>query len=158
PGSSASAGGVPARARRRPGPCRTCRARARPRLLRSGEKPGQGARSPPGTRRRATHSGAGRGAHARTTEDRLPGRPGLMGCCAVVYLAGPDIPPPAVYTALAMPNEPTTISLAYSVDADDAFMFHALRHGRIDTEGLAFTHHRDHTAALNRLAAEGGAD
>jgi 1,4-dihydroxy-6-naphthoate synthase len=53
---------------------------------------------------------------------------------------------------------PQTISLAYSVDADDAFMFHALRHGRIDTEGLAFTHRRDHTAALNRLAAEGGAD
>jgi 1,4-dihydroxy-6-naphthoate synthase len=50
------------------------------------------------------------------------------------------------------------ISLAYSVDADDAFMFHALRHGRIDTEGLEFTHRRDHTAALNRLAGEGGAD
>src|SRR6516225_630684 len=57
-----------------------------------------------------------------------------------------------------MSRDPTTISLAYSVDADDAFMFHALRHGRIDTEGLAFTHRRDHTAALNRLAEEGGAD
>jgi 1,4-dihydroxy-6-naphthoate synthase len=56
-------------------------------------------------------------------------------------------------------SDPTkTISLAYSVDADDAFMFHAVQHGRIDTEGLAFTHRRDHTAALNRLAAEGGAD
>jgi 1,4-dihydroxy-6-naphthoate synthase len=54
--------------------------------------------------------------------------------------------------------DPTTISLAYSVDADDAFMFHALRYGRIDTEGLAFTHRRDHTAALNQLAMEGGAD
>jgi 1,4-dihydroxy-6-naphthoate synthase len=50
------------------------------------------------------------------------------------------------------------ISLAYSVDADDAFMFYALRGGRIDTEGLTFTHRRDHTAALNRLAAEGAAD
>jgi 1,4-dihydroxy-6-naphthoate synthase len=50
------------------------------------------------------------------------------------------------------------ISLAYSVDADDAFMFHALRHGRIETEGLTFTHRRDHTAALNALAGEGGAD
>ncbi|HEY2732167.1 MAG TPA: MqnA/MqnD/SBP family protein [Polyangia bacterium] len=50
------------------------------------------------------------------------------------------------------------ISLAYSVDADDAFMFHALRHGRIDTEGLTFTHRRDHTAALNALAGEGAAD
>jgi 1,4-dihydroxy-6-naphthoate synthase len=51
-----------------------------------------------------------------------------------------------------------SISLAYSVDADDAFMFHALRNGRIDTEGLTFTHRRDHTAALNGLAEEGGAD
>jgi 1,4-dihydroxy-6-naphthoate synthase len=50
------------------------------------------------------------------------------------------------------------VSLAYSVDADDAFMFHALRHARIDTDGLVFSHHRDHTAALNQLAGEGGAD
>jgi 1,4-dihydroxy-6-naphthoate synthase len=50
------------------------------------------------------------------------------------------------------------ISLAYSVDADDAFMFYALREGRIDTEGLTFSHRRDHTAALNRLAGEGEAD
>jgi 1,4-dihydroxy-6-naphthoate synthase len=51
-----------------------------------------------------------------------------------------------------------TISLAYSVDADDAFMFHALRAGAIDTGGLRFVHRRDHTAALNRLAIDGGAD
>jgi 1,4-dihydroxy-6-naphthoate synthase len=50
------------------------------------------------------------------------------------------------------------VTLAYSVDADDAFMFYALREGRIDTRGLGFEHRRDHTAALNRLAAEGGAD
>jgi 1,4-dihydroxy-6-naphthoate synthase len=50
------------------------------------------------------------------------------------------------------------ISLAYSVDADDAFMFYALREARLDTEGLAFSHRRDHTAALNRLAIEGAAD
>jgi 1,4-dihydroxy-6-naphthoate synthase len=52
----------------------------------------------------------------------------------------------------------TPISLAYSVDADDAFMFYALREGRLDPGGFTFTHRRDHTAALNRLAAEGGAD
>jgi 1,4-dihydroxy-6-naphthoate synthase len=51
-----------------------------------------------------------------------------------------------------------SISLAYSVDADDAFMFHALRAAAIDTDGLTFTHHRDHTAALNRLAIAGAAD
>ena len=52
----------------------------------------------------------------------------------------------------------STISLAYSVDADDAFMFHALRAGAIDTGMLRYTHRRDHTSALNRLAIEGGAD
>src|SRR3954470_24046977 len=50
------------------------------------------------------------------------------------------------------------ISLAYSVDADDAFMFHALRPGAIDTGPLRFVHRRDHTAALNRLAIDAGAD
>jgi 1,4-dihydroxy-6-naphthoate synthase len=50
------------------------------------------------------------------------------------------------------------ISLAYSVDADDAFMFHALRVGAVDTGGLRFIHKRDHTAALNQLAIDAGAD
>jgi 1,4-dihydroxy-6-naphthoate synthase len=50
------------------------------------------------------------------------------------------------------------ISLAYSVDADDAFMFHAVRSGAVGAEGLTFSHRRDHTAALNRLAIDGGAD
>ena len=50
------------------------------------------------------------------------------------------------------------LSLAYSVDADDAFMFHAIREGLIDTRGLTFTHQRGDTAALNRLAIAGGAD
>ena len=50
------------------------------------------------------------------------------------------------------------VSLAYSVDADDAFMFHALRTRAVDTEGLEFSHRRDHTAALNRLAIDAGAD
>jgi len=52
----------------------------------------------------------------------------------------------------------TTISLAYSVDADDAFMFHALRAGAIDTAPLEFIHRRAHTAALNQLAIDAGAD
>src|SRR5215510_642325 len=50
------------------------------------------------------------------------------------------------------------LTLAYSADADDAFMFHALRAGEIDSGGLTFVHRRDHTAALNRLAEEEGAD
>jgi 1,4-dihydroxy-6-naphthoate synthase len=50
------------------------------------------------------------------------------------------------------------IQLAYSVDADDAFMFHALRSERIDTRGLVFEHLRGDTAELNALAGSGGAD
>lgn len=50
------------------------------------------------------------------------------------------------------------IRLAYSVDADDAFMFHALRTGSIDTGGLTFAHRRGDTAELNALAAAEGAD
>jgi 1,4-dihydroxy-6-naphthoate synthase len=50
------------------------------------------------------------------------------------------------------------ISLAYSVDADDAFMFHAVRVGAVDTDGLRFSHRRADTAALNRLALERAAD
>jgi 1,4-dihydroxy-6-naphthoate synthase len=50
------------------------------------------------------------------------------------------------------------VSLAYSVDADDAFMFHALRAGGVDTRGLAFTHRRGDTSELNALALTGEID
>ncbi len=64
------------------------------------------------------------------------------------------------FTSTSSTSSPSTssISLAYSVDADDAFMFHALRAGAIDAAGLGFTHRRDHTAALNQLALEEAAD
>jgi 1,4-dihydroxy-6-naphthoate synthase len=54
--------------------------------------------------------------------------------------------------------EPKVIELAYSVDADDAFMFHALREGKVSAPGLTFAHRRADTAALNRLAIAGEAD
>lgn len=50
------------------------------------------------------------------------------------------------------------ISLAYSVDADDAFMFFALATGAIDGRGLTFSHRRGDTAWLNALAEAEGAD
>jgi 1,4-dihydroxy-6-naphthoate synthase len=50
------------------------------------------------------------------------------------------------------------ISLAYSVDADDAFMFHALAAGAVDAHGLRFSHRRGDTAWLNGLAEAGAAD
>jgi 1,4-dihydroxy-6-naphthoate synthase len=55
-------------------------------------------------------------------------------------------------------SKATSISLAYSVDADDAFMFHALRNGKIATPGLTFSHRRADTAELNALALAGAAD
>lgn len=53
---------------------------------------------------------------------------------------------------------PISISLAYSVDADDAFMFHALAGGQVNATEVAFTHRRADTAELNRLALEGATD
>ncbi|HDS15398.1 MAG TPA: ABC transporter substrate-binding protein [Proteobacteria bacterium] len=46
-----------------------------------------------------------------------------------------------------------TITLAYSVDSDDLFMFYALLENKIDTQGLIFEHQRRDTLALNDLAA-----
>ena len=50
------------------------------------------------------------------------------------------------------------ISLAYSVDADDAFMFYALHAGGVATRGLEFTHRRGDTSELNALARAGEID
>jgi 1,4-dihydroxy-6-naphthoate synthase len=58
----------------------------------------------------------------------------------------------------AMTSDLQRVRLAYSVDADDAFMFHALHGGRIDTRGLVFEHRRGDTAQLNAMAAAGEAD
>jgi 1,4-dihydroxy-6-naphthoate synthase len=53
---------------------------------------------------------------------------------------------------------PKLISLAYSVDADDAFMFHALRAGHVTSPDFTFSHLRLDTAELNRTAAAGDTD
>lgn len=52
----------------------------------------------------------------------------------------------------------TTIRLAFSPDSDDLFMFWALLHGKVDTEGLSFVHERADTEALNERAARGEVD
>jgi 1,4-dihydroxy-6-naphthoate synthase len=49
------------------------------------------------------------------------------------------------------------IRIAYSPDADDAFMFWAIVQQRIDTRGLQFTWQRADTEALNRGAESTGA-
>jgi 1,4-dihydroxy-6-naphthoate synthase len=48
-----------------------------------------------------------------------------------------------------------TITVAHSPDSDDAFMFYALAEGRVETEGLAFTHELADIESLNRRALAG---
>jgi len=55
-------------------------------------------------------------------------------------------------------NSKQPITLAYSVDSDDLFMFYALLEGKIDTQGLIFEHQRQDTMALNALAATNAVD
>lgn len=52
----------------------------------------------------------------------------------------------------------TSLRLAYSPDADDAFMFRAAIEGLIDTEGLSFEPVTDDTQSLNDLALSGSVD
>ena len=52
----------------------------------------------------------------------------------------------------------TTLRIAHSPDSDDAFMFHALVHGKIDTEGLSFTFSQHDTETLNAIAEKDDAD
>jgi 1,4-dihydroxy-6-naphthoate synthase len=48
-----------------------------------------------------------------------------------------------------------SITVAHSPDSDDAFMFYALAEGRVETEGLTFTHELADIESLNRRALAG---
>src|SRR6476659_1004870 len=48
-----------------------------------------------------------------------------------------------------------TITVGHSPDPDDAFMFYALAHDKIDTGGLKFVHHLQDIETLNRRALNG---
>ena len=50
---------------------------------------------------------------------------------------------------------PSVIRVAHSPDADDAFMFYALAHDKVETEGLSFTHQLTDIETLNREAMNG---
>ncbi|HEY2517488.1 MAG TPA: MqnA/MqnD/SBP family protein, partial [Polyangiaceae bacterium] len=52
----------------------------------------------------------------------------------------------------------TPIRLAFSPDSDDLFMFWPLLHGKVDAEGLTFTHEREDTETLNARAERGDVD
>ena len=44
----------------------------------------------------------------------------------------------------------TTIHVGHSPDSDDAFMFYALTHDKLDTGGLRFIHQLEDIETLNR--------
>ena len=50
---------------------------------------------------------------------------------------------------------PQTIHVGHSPDTDDAFMFYALAHDKIDTGPLRFTHELQDIETLNRRAMKG---
>ncbi len=52
-------------------------------------------------------------------------------------------------------TSPDAITVAHSPDSDDAFMFYALAEGRVETEGLLFTHELADIESLNRRALAG---
>ncbi|QEH36430.1 1,4-dihydroxy-6-naphtoate synthase [Aquisphaera giovannonii] len=52
-------------------------------------------------------------------------------------------------------QDQTTIRVGHSPDSDDAFMFYALTHDRIDTGGLRFVHQLEDIETLNKRALNG---
>jgi 1,4-dihydroxy-6-naphthoate synthase len=55
----------------------------------------------------------------------------------------------------AADDHATTIRVGHSPDSDDAFMFYALTHGRLDTGGFRFVHQLEDIETLNRRALNG---
>src|SRR5271154_3619876 len=51
--------------------------------------------------------------------------------------------------------ELTTIHVGHSPDSDDAFMFYALTHNKLDTGGLKFIHQLEDIETLNKRALKG---
>ena len=51
--------------------------------------------------------------------------------------------------------EPTVVRVGHSPDSDDAFMFYALTHDKIDTGGLKFVHQLEDIQTLNNRARNG---
>jgi 1,4-dihydroxy-6-naphthoate synthase len=52
-------------------------------------------------------------------------------------------------------NSKSKIHLGHSPDPDDAFMFYALAHGKVDTGGLVYEHHLEDIQTLNERAKRG---
>src|SRR6185436_18283298 len=54
-----------------------------------------------------------------------------------------------------IPMTQTLIRVGHSPDPDDAFMFYALAHDKLDTGGLVFKHQLEDIETLNRRALRG---
>ena len=54
-----------------------------------------------------------------------------------------------------MTTAATSLRVGHSPDSDDAFMFYALTHGKVDTGGLNFVHQLEDIETLNRRALNG---
>ncbi len=52
-------------------------------------------------------------------------------------------------------SETAMIRVGHSPDSDDAFMFYALTHGKLDTDGLRFVHQLEDIETLNKRALKG---
>src|SRR5690349_12846188 len=52
-------------------------------------------------------------------------------------------------------SETRTIRVGHSPDSDDAFMFYALTHHKLDSGGLEFVHQLEDIETLNRRALQG---
>src|SRR5436190_13603483 len=63
-------------------------------------------------------------------------------------------PMPAHHSPLTTHHSPV-ITVGHSPDPDDAFMFYALAHDKIDTGGLRFRHELQDIETLNRRALRG---
>ena len=73
---------------------------------------------------------------------------------------GPRLTPPSAAHDDQADHEPTaaadrTIRVGHSPDSDDAFMFYALTHDKLDTGGLRFVHQLEDIETLNRRALNG---
>jgi 1,4-dihydroxy-6-naphthoate synthase len=58
-------------------------------------------------------------------------------------------------TPAATASPPVVLRVGHSPDADDAFMFYALTHDKIDTGGLTFLHQLEDIQTLNQRALRG---
>ena len=99
-------------------------------------------------------------ATATEGEDEAPAAPAARGRGAPAE-AAPEAPPKPVVNRVVPPmpaRKPGLITVAFSPDADDAFMLYGLANGKVDTENRKYELTRGDIAALNAEAQKGTYD